>query len=217
MSIPVVYEDDWLLVVNKPRGLLSIPAAGAKQRTLVEILNSNLSGKRLNYRLHPCHRLDKQTSGLLILAKGKAAQQKMMAEFKKKTVKKRYLAYIAGCLPKAQGAICKPIAGKPAVTYYRVLRKLPDFSVVEVYPRTGRKNQIRLHFRQIGHPVIGEDKFAYRRDFKIKANRLCLHAQALDFFHPLTRKHIQLKAETPEYLFKFLNKAMTYGAQRHKS
>ena len=204
MNIPIVYEDNWLLVVNKPSGLLTIPAGQKQRRTLVKILNEDLKNKGLSYRLHPCHRLDKETSGLIIFAKGKSIQKIMMQEFKERRVAKTYLALVYGKLSRKQARICNPILGRSALTRYRVVKILSDFSVVKIWPLTGRKNQIRLHFKQIGHPILGEDKFAFRRDFKIKAKRLCLHAQGLDFSHPVTKKQIYLKAGLPEYFKKFL-------------
>ena len=199
MNISVVYEDNWLLVVNKPSGLLTIPAPKKGRRTLLKILNDDLKERRLTYRLHSCHRLDRETSGLIIFAKGKAIQKRMMQEFKKKMVSKTYITFVQGRLSKNRGWIRNPVWGKSAITRYQVLQRFTDFSVVKVQPLTGRKNQIRLHFKQIRHPVLGEDRFAFRRDFKFKAKRLCLHAQQLDFSHPVTKKPIHLEAELPEY------------------
>jgi len=200
MNIPVVYEDNWLLVADKPSGLLTIPAPGKQRRTLPGILNEDLKNRGLSYRLHLCHRLDRNTSGLIIFAKGKSIQKKMMQLFKQRRINKTYLAFIQGRLSRSQGWIRNPLHGRPAITRYQLLQAFKGFSLVKAQPLTGRKNQIRLHFKQIGHPVLGEDRFAFRRDFKIKANRLCLHAQGLDFLHPLTKKPVHLKAELPGYL-----------------
>jgi len=205
MNIPVIYEDDWLLVANKPSGLLTIPAPGKQKRTLLKLLNDDFKNRSSGYRLHPCHRLDKQTSGLIIFAKGKSMQQRMMQVFKQRKVKKTYLAFIYGKLARNQGWIRNPVDGKSALTRFKTLQRLKDFCLVRIQPLTGRKNQIRLHFKQIGHPILGEDRFALRRDFKIKAKRLCLHAQGLDFLHPVTRASIHLEAELPEYFKRFLS------------
>ncbi|MBU0549178.1 MAG: RluA family pseudouridine synthase [Candidatus Omnitrophica bacterium] len=204
MAIPVIYEDNWLLVVNKPPGLLTIPSPKEKNRTLIKILNEDLKKKGAAFSLHACHRLDRHTSGLIILAKGKSIQQKMMQEFKKKAVNKVYIAVVDGLLAKAQGEINTPLSGKSALTRYKAICRFKDFSVLRVSPLTGRKNQIRLHFKQIGHPVIGESRFAFRRDFKIKSKKLCLHAQGLRFLHPVTGKEIHLETELPAYFNRFL-------------
>jgi len=195
-----------LLVLNKPSGLLTIPTPKNEPRTLTSILNEDLKNKGLSYRLYPCHRLDKETSGLIVYAKGKSMQRKIMEEFWRKNIKKTYIAFMQGGLPKDKGKIDYPIEGRSAITEYRIVEKRKDFSIAEIKPLTGRTNQIRIHFKQIGHPLVGETKFAFRRDFKLKAKRLCLHAKILEFVHPLTKKFISLVASLPYDMENFLNK-----------
>jgi 23S rRNA pseudouridine1911/1915/1917 synthase len=207
-NIPVIYEDDWLLVLDKPSGLLTIPTPKNESRTLTSILNEDLKNKEASFRLHPCHRLDRETSGLIIYAKGKSIQQKMMQEFHHKKVKKAYIAFVQGRLSKNQGEIKIPIEGKSAVTCYRVIQQRKDFSVVEVTPLSGRTNQIRIHFKHLGHPIVGETKFAFRRDFLLRFKRLCLHAKSLEFSHPVTKKIISLNSELPKDLQEFLSQTM---------
>ena len=195
MNIPVVYEDDWLLIVDKPSGLLTIPTPKKEARTLSSILNEEAKRKGLGYRFHPCHRLDRETSGLIIYAKGKSIQKKMMAEFKKHKVKKIYLAFLQGIIQQGSGEIARTIDGQYAVTRFRVLQRKEGFTVVEATPLTGRKNQLRLHFKSIGHPVVGESRFAFRKDYRLKARRICLHAQSLEFVHPVTKKLISVNTK----------------------
>lgn len=195
-NIPVIYEDPWFLIVDKPAGLLTIPTPKKEPRTLTSILRP--------YR--PCHRLDRETSGLLIYAKGKSTQKKMMEVFKQKKVKKKYLAFIRGVPKKLKGEIKNPIEGHYALTQYRIINRKNNFSVAEVIPQTGRTNQIRIHFKQIGHPILGETKYAFRRDFKIKAKRLCLHAKGLEFLHPITKEVIRLDIGLPKDLTEFLER-----------
>ncbi len=204
MNIPVVYEDDWLLIADKPEGLLVIPTPKNEKRTLTSILNDDLKEKGLLYRLHPCHRLDRETSGLIIYAKGKALQKKIMGLFKNKEVKKVYTAFVRGNFNSSHGQIRHPIEGLEATTEYNVVEKRKDFTVVRVMPSTGRTNQIRIHFKQLGHPILGERKYAFRRDFALKAKRLCLHAQSLEFIHPITKKYLRFSADLPGDLQKFL-------------
>ena len=206
MNIPVVYKDEWLLVLNKPWGLLTIPTPRKESRTLTSILNKDLKEKGLSCRLYPCHRLDRETSGLIIYAKGKSMQRKMMGLFGQKKIRKTYLAFVQGRLAQDKGDIRYPIEGKGAITKYKVTERRGAFSVVEVVPLTGRTNQIRIHFKSIGHPIVGETKYAFRRDFKLKAKRLCLHAKKLEFIHPITKKVISLDAALPADLKDFLNK-----------
>jgi RluA family pseudouridine synthase len=189
VNIPIVYEDEWLLIVDKPSGLLVIPTPKNEKRTLTSILG-----------LHPCHRLDRETSGLIIYAKGKSIQKKMMQFFKERKIKKTYIAFVAGNPFRNQGEIRTPVEGLTAITKYRVIQRKKDFSVVEVNPLTGRTNQIRIHFKSIGHPVLGETKYAFRRDFKLRAKRLCLHAWQLEFTHPVTGKSLSLEADLPYYM-----------------
>ena len=204
MNIPIVYEDEWLMVLNKPAGLLVIPTPKKESRTLTSILNDDAAKNNKPYRLHPCHRLDRGTSGLIIYAKGQAGEKRMTELFKNRKVKKTYLALVAGCPARNPGRITNPIEGKSAITNYRVIEKRNGFSILEVEPLTGRTNQIRIHLKQLGYPVLGEDKFALRRDFKIKAKKLCLHAQRLEFKHPLSAKLLSLCAEPPQELKEFL-------------
>ena len=206
MNIPIIYEDEWLLVLNKPSGLLTIPTPKNESRTLNSILNEDFKKRGAPYHLYPCHRLDRDTSGLIVYAKGKSMQKKMMEEFWQKEIKKTYVAFIHGMLPKDESSIHYPIEGRSAATKYKVIEKRNDFSVVEIMPLTGRTNQIRIHFKQIGHPLVGETKFAFRRDFKLKAKRLCLHAKMLEFIHPVTRKVISLLTPLPPDMEDFLKK-----------
>jgi 23S rRNA pseudouridine1911/1915/1917 synthase len=206
VNIPVVYEDDWLLVMDKPPGLLTIPTPKNEKRTLTNILNDDAKDKNLPYRFHPCHRLDRETSGLIIYAKGKSVQEKMMQLFRQRGLRKTYRAFIRGNPDHPRGRIAYPIEGKSAVTEYRVIERRKDFSVVEAIPLTGRTNQIRIHFKRIGHPVLGETKFAFRRDFTVKAKRLCLHARRVEFVHPVTGKHIVIENEMEKDLQDFLRR-----------
>lgn len=204
MNIPIIYEDNWLLIVDKPSGLLVIPTPKKETRTLTSILNADLKSRGIAYRLHPCHRLDRETSGLVIYAKGSSVQECMMDEFRRKKIKKIYLAFVHGALFPASGRITRPIEGKSSLTEYRVIEKRKDFSVVEIIPATGRTNQIRIHFKALGHPLVGESRFAFRKDFNLKAKRVCLHAKVLEFIHPLSAKKVRIESPLPLYLKEFL-------------
>jgi len=204
MNIPVVYEDDWLLVVNKPAGLLSVPTPKNEARTLTSILNQDAQERSLKYRLHPCHRLDRDTSGLIIYAKGRSIQKKMMDAFRQRLVSKKYIAFVHGKLPHSAGEISSAIEGKNALTKYKVQEEKSNYSVVEVMPLTGRTNQIRIHFKNIQHPLVGEDKFVFRRDFPLRFKHLCLEANELNFRHPVTGKDVRISIGLPQDLNDFL-------------
>mgnify|MGYP001589758660 CR=1 FL=1 len=121
-------------------------------------------------------------------------------------LRKHISPFCKGRYLKNQGEIKKNIEGLSAITKYRVIQRSKDFTLVEVMPLTGRTNQIRIHFKEIGHPVVGETKYAFRRDFKLRAKRLCLHAKRLEFTHPITKKYIRIEADLPSDLKEFLNK-----------
>lgn len=204
MNIPIVFEDDWLLVVNKPAGLLSVPTPKNESRTLTSILNQDAQEKGVKYRLYPCHRLDRQTSGLLIYAKTRGIESKMADAFRNRQVSKKYIAFVHGKLARPQGIISSAIEGKSAVTNYKVMQEKNNYSVVEVSPVTGRTNQIRIHFKSIQHPLVGEDKFIFRKDFALRAKRVCLHAKFLEFKHPATGKTVAIQAPLAADMQKFL-------------
>ncbi|MFA4854685.1 MAG: RluA family pseudouridine synthase [Candidatus Omnitrophota bacterium] len=204
MNIPVVYEDDWLLVVNKPAGLLSVPTPKNEARTLTSILNRDAQDKGKQYRLYPCHRLDRQTSGLMIYAKGRSIQKKMIDAFRDRMVGKKYIAFAHGRLPHLEGEVNSAIEGKNALTKYKVQEEKSNYSVVEVMPVTGRTNQIRIHFKSLQHPLVGEDKFIFRKDFALRFKRICLEAKELNFKHPVTGKELKISIDLAQDLKDFL-------------
>jgi len=205
MNIPVIFEDQWFVVVNKPPGLLVIPTPKMELRTLTNILNQEAQFNNAPYRFHPCHRLDRETSGLMIYAKGKSSQKKIMDLFHQRAIKKTYIAFVNGVVQKGSGQINSRIEGKSAQTIYRVTGQGDGFSQIEAHPVTGRTNQIRIHLKQLGHPVIGERRFAFRKDFKIKSKHLCLHARGLEFVHPLTNRRLRLSAALPAHMEKLID------------
>ena len=204
MNIPIVFVDDWLLVVNKPAGILTVPTLKNEARTLTSVLNQDAKEKNLNYQFYPCHRLDRQTSGLLIYAKSKAVEAKMVDAFRNREIGKKYIAFVHGKLSKSSGQISSSIEGKSALTKYRVLEEKSNYSVVEVSPVTGRTNQVRIHFKSIQHPLVGEDKFAFRKDFSLRFKRVCLEAQELKFKHPVTGKDLIIRINLSDDLKNFL-------------
>jgi 23S rRNA pseudouridine1911/1915/1917 synthase len=140
----------------------------------------------------------------MVFAKGKSIQKALMEEFRQRKVKKTYALFVQGKVLNDSGEIKFPIEGKMALTRYRVVSRKAKFSIIEAEPLTGRTNQIRIHFKYIGHPVVGDSRFAFRKDFVLKSKRLCLHAQKLEFIHPQSHNKISLKAELPLYLRDFI-------------
>jgi 23S rRNA pseudouridine1911/1915/1917 synthase len=197
----LVYEDENFLVINKPAGLLTIPAPGKNSPCLTQILSAACEKEGLPWRPHPCHRLDGETSGLILFAKGKSRQKTLMELFLHRKIRKTYLAFTQGVPEKQEGSYTRSLEGRPARTVYRVLEQKntggASFALVEVKPETGRRNQIRLHFKAAGHPLVGETRFARRRDFPLKVKRLMLHAARLEFQDPWTGEARNFEAPLP--------------------
>lgn len=215
----LVYEDRCLLVIDKPSGVTVNQAETTKGETTVEdwLPAVNLPRRGI------VHRLDKATSGLLIIAKTAAAFRHLQAQFKNRQVSKTYLALLHGRLEPSSGRINLPvgrnpvnrrrfgvfITGRPAVSRYQVVANYQDYSLVEVYPQTGRTHQIRVHFKHLNHPVVA-DHF-YLGDKRLKQDldwcpRLFLHSHKVSFTHPVTGKIINLTAPLPDDLRAALQK-----------
>lgn len=201
-DIPVIYDDKWLLVADKPAGILTVPAPGKGRRTLTRVINEQARAAGAP-ELFPCHRLDRETSGVIVFAKGAEARDQMMNLFRSRRVKKTYIAFVHGRIS-GHGRITIPIEGDEAFTRFHVVRTCGEFSVVKAFPETGRTNQIRIHFKAIGYPIVGETKYSFRRDFPLKAKRAMLHAESLEFDHFAIQRHVRVTAELPEDMRCFL-------------
>jgi len=211
-NIPIIYEDENFFVVNKPAGLLTIPAPGKSSAALTETLHEACLREGVSWKPHPCHRLDGETSGLILFAKGKSRQKTVMELFRLRQVHKRYIAFVQGDFKKKEGVFTRALEGQPARTLYSLQEQRKTgsalFAVVEVNPETGRKNQIRLHFKAAGHPLVGETRFAFRKDFPIAVRRLMLHAACLEFRDPWTGETHEFRAELPADMRAFLDKSI---------
>lgn len=206
----IIFEDEFLLVVEKEPGLLSVPSPSKNQRSLTDLLGDYLKDKK--ERAYPCHRIDKEASGLIIYAKNIEVQKDIMAQFRRREVKKLYTAFVEGRVKKKSGLLKGYIKakGKPpkfAVTRFKTLKLFKDFSVLEVEPLTGRTNQIRLHFLSLGHPLVGERKYTVAKKWPVKFKRLCLHACYIGFRHPVSREFLSLSSDLPSDLKEFLSSA----------
>lgn len=208
--IDVLFEDDSSVVFNKPSGLLVVPTPKKEKNTLVDLVNGLRTTELGKPKLFPCHRLDRDTSGLILFAKGQDNERRLMEQFKSGRIKKKYVALAHGKIKQKAGEIKgyikdldqmkfqRQAPAKWAVTRFKVLEVHKNFSVVEVVPVTGRTNQIRIHFAQLGHPLLGERKYAFGRDFDTKFKRTALHALELSWHHPVTNKLIECRAPWPQ-------------------
>ena len=212
IPVPILYEDDDLLVVDKPAGLTVHPAPGHPSHTLVNALlalRPNLSGIGGRQRPGIVHRLDKDTSGLMLVAKHDAVHHALAAQLQARRVHKRYLAMVWGCPRPESGTVDAPIArhpadrkrmavvqgGRDAVTHYAVLQRFPDASLVEARPVTGRTHQVRVHLAHLGCPLLGDALYSRGRPAPI--DRHFLHAAALTFRHPSTGETIEVSSPPP--------------------
>ena len=213
--IRVLYEDDRYIVFEKPSGLLVIPTPKGEQRTLVNIVNRQCAAQGASWKLHPCHRIDRDTSGAIIFAKGKRHQKYMMDLFRQRLVKKKYIAFIHGKMSSRSGEFRTSVQdihqkkfqrkspALSAVTLYKVLESKKLFSIVEVQPVTGRTNQIRIHFSQARHPLLGERKYAFARDYALKFRRTALHAFLIQWRDPVSHKDMVVSSELPKDMREF--------------
>lgn len=209
----IIFQDEYIVVVNKIAKILIQPSPKNEKYTLTSLL-----ADRLKEKMFPCHRLDRETTGLIIYAKDAAVQQRIMDEFRRGEIKKKYIAFVKGKLNKKRGRIEEYIIdregrkfgekAKRAETEYRVVAGTADFSVVELTPLTGRTNQLRIQFAQLGHPILGERKYAFGRDFPVNFKRLALHAFFISFIHPISRERVDLDIGLAPDMEKFLTPAL---------
>jgi 23S rRNA pseudouridine1911/1915/1917 synthase len=238
MPLDILFEDKSLLVLNKPAGLVVHPAAGHKEHTLVNALlhhcKGSLSGIGGVARPGIVHRLDKETSGCLVIAKNDEMHIALSKQFAAREVKKIYHAIVCGELARESGEIRAAIArhpthrkrmaaldddsGRTAHTSYKILERLKSATLVEAQIHTGRTHQIRVHFQFIGHPLVGDDTYGARQNSRLKelanyaAPRVMLHARELSFIHPRTGKPMKFEAPLPKDFkgaLKFLRKKDT--------
>ncbi|PEB55034.1 RluA family pseudouridine synthase [Bacillus pseudomycoides] len=220
MNLEIYYEDADVLVVNKPRGMVVHPAPGHTSGTLVNGLMhhcTDLSGINGVMRPGIVHRIDKDTSGLLMVAKNDMAHESLVNQLVEKTVTRRYKAIVHGVIPHDKGTIDAPIArdkkerqsmtvdenGKHAVTHFQVLERFKDFTLVECRLETGRTHQIRVHMKYIGYPLAGDPKYGPKKTLDI--NGQALHAGVLGFDHPRTGEYVEFEAPVPAVFEEVLN------------
>ena len=222
IPLDVVYEDDDIIVVNKPKGMVVHPANGNPDSTLVNAIMAHCKGRLsgIGGEIRPgiVHRLDKDTSGLLIVAKNDKAHINLSEQIKNREVKKIYIAFVRGVVSENEATINMPIGrsskdrkkmevrkdGKEAITHFKVLKRYDKYTLLEVKIDTGRTHQIRVHMAQIGHSVVGDMVYSNgKNEFGIQGQML--HAKSLDFKHPITGKETHLEAELPEYFTEILN------------
>ena len=221
IPLEILYEDNDIIVVNKPKGMVVHPANGNPDGTLVNAIMSickeSLSGIGGEIRPGIVHRLDKNTSGAIIIAKNDKAHIALSDELKNHEIKKTYIALVRGIVKENNATINMPIArskkdrkkmdvdknGKEAITHFKVIKRYQDCTLLEINIETGRTHQIRVHLSHIGYPIIGDDVYSNGKN-KWNIEGQCLHAKCLDFKHPITGKELHIEAPIPEYFEKIL-------------
>ena len=216
IPLEVIYEDKDIIVVNKPKGMVVHPANGNPDGTLVNAImamcKGSLSGIGGEIRPGIVHRLDKDTSGILVVAKNDKAHINLSEQIKEHRVKKTYIALVRGIVKENEATINMPIGrsekdrkkmavtkkGKEAITHFRVLERYDKYTLLQVNIETGRTHQIRVHLSQIGYPIVGDEVYSNgKNEWNIKGQ--CLHAKSLEFTHPITGEKMYLEARLPEY------------------
>lgn len=222
IPIEVLYEDEDIIVVNKPKGIVVHPANGNPDGTLVNaimnICGNSLSGIGGEIRPGIIHRLDKDTSGVLIIAKNDMAHINISNQIKNRQTKKIYIALVRGVIKENEATINMPIGrskkdrkkmavtkdGKEAVTHFKVLKRYDNFTLLEIKIDTGRTHQIRVHMAEIGYPIVGDYVYSNGKNpFNVEGQML--HAKQIEFVHPRTGKEMKIEAPIPEYFQKILN------------
>ena len=216
IAVDIIYEDKDIIVVNKPKGLVVHPANGNPDGTLVNaimaICKGSLSGIGGEIRPGIVHRIDKDTSGIIIIAKNDEAHINLSEQIKNREVKKTYIALVRGFVKENEATINMPIGrspkdrkkmavvknGKNAITHIKVLERFNNYTLLQVNIETGRTHQIRVHLSEIGYPIVGDYTYSNgKNEFGIVGQ--CLHAKSLKFRHPITNKEMYLEAELPQY------------------
>lgn len=222
MNLDIVYEDDDVIVVNKPNGLVVHPAPGNYSNTLVNGLmyhSKELSSINGEFRPGIVHRIDAYTTGLLMVAKNDKAHLSLAKQLEEKTTTRKYIALVWGIIKEDSGTIDAPIGrdkndrkkmcvtdvnSKEAITNFKVLERYKDATLIELSLKTGRTHQIRVHMNYIGHPVVNDPVYGRRK--LIDDSGQCLHAKTLGFIHPTLNKYMEFDSELPDCFINILNK-----------
>ena len=221
IELDIVYEDDYVIVVNKPQGMVVHPAPGNPDGTLVNGLLYHCSLSSINGVIRPgiVHRIDKDTSGLLIVAKTNEAHESLSAQLKERKALRKYHCLVNGNIKEDSGTIDKPIGrhpsdrkkmavitgGREAVTHFNVLERFGQYTLAECILETGRTHQIRVHMASIGHSIVGDPVYGIKKE-RFKTNGQLLHAKTIGFVHPVTGALMEFDSELPPYFTAILDK-----------
>ena len=218
MALNIIYEDEAYIVVNKPAGIPVHPSMDHYTDSLSNGIAFYFNQIGLKKKIRPVNRLDKDTSGIVIFAKNEYIQECLVRQMKSKAFVKRYISVVSGHLDNLEGTINAPIArkdgsiiercvneaGDVAITHYKVIKRQPDFDIVECILETGRTHQIRVHFAYLGHCLLGDSLYGTASNL---TNRQALHAYEVEFIHPLSKQKVKYIADIPKDLYKLMKNA----------
>jgi 23S rRNA pseudouridine1911/1915/1917 synthase len=216
-GLKILFEDEYLIVIEKEAGLLSIATDKVIEKTAYSILSNHVKNEDPKNKIFVVHRLDRETSGLMLFAKSQEIQYLLQEEWKKTILERTYLAVVEGTFERDHGTITSwlreskalivyssndPDKGQKSITHYKVIKNNEYFTLLEVNPETGRKNQIRVHMQELGHPIVGDKKYGATQN---PLKRLGLHALVLAFIHPLTGKDVRFETPIPSGFIRLFN------------
>lgn len=217
LNLNIIYEDDHLMVLNKEHGQVTVPSVNQRETSLSNGILYYYKTKKLPYTVHIVTRLDRDTSGLVLVAKHQYAHSLLANLQDKDEIKREYVCFITGKLIKKTGIINAPIGrsdhsiierevtkkGSPAITHYKVIKEYQEYSYLKIKLETGRTHQIRVHFSYLGHPLVGDDLYGNKSKY---IKRQALHCKTLEFIHPITNKKLLLNAPLPKDLLELFDK-----------
>jgi len=216
--IDIIYEDKDIIVVNKPSGLLTVSTDKEKEKTLFHKVYTYIKKKNKNNKVFIVHRLDKDTSGIVLFAKNESLKMKFQNNWDQCALERKYVAIVHGVVEDKKREIVswlketktlltysinKPGDGKKAITSYRLVTNSSNYSLLDIDIKTGRKNQIRVHMKDIGYPIVGDSKYGINDKFK----RMYLHAYKLTVMHPITKKKLEFETDIPTEFINLINKS----------
>jgi 23S rRNA pseudouridine1911/1915/1917 synthase len=233
LGFEIVFEDEHLIVVNKPPALLTVPTPFGEKNTLIQRISNYLAQKRKGAEAFVAHRLDRGVSGLLVFGKSLEISLKLRDQFELRKPQREYISIVRGVLPSHEGTFRTYLAtdgnltrfstddaeaGQLAITHFRVIQTLDDATLVQIWLETGRRNQIRVHFAEANHPVLGDPRYQPRlaEHPRWQSKRIALHARSLGFQHPLTHDMYRFEAELPKEFVDFIRGAVKRSNRKRR-
>ena len=215
-GISIIFEDSHLIVIDKHAGMLSMATEKGNEKTAYSMLSDHVKLQHPSNKIFIVHRLDRETSGLMVFAKNEKVQHLLQENWQTAVLERAYIAIIEGVMKEKKGVVTSylreskslmmysspdPASGEKAITYYQTIKTNKDYSLIRINPETGRKNQIRVHMKDLGHSIVGDKKYGSRVN---PVGRLCLHALVLAFIHPVTHEQMRFETGIPQKFLRLI-------------